>query len=204
MSELAPSPLSVGIFEWLVGTPLESSAGIYVGHLIRHGYALRTMQSYVAGIAHFSHWLAGEHIELADIDETVISCFVDRHLPRCRCSQYTRCSITSNSAALGHLPEHLRVSGKVAALPLKAQALIDRELAEFEHYLLKVRGVGAKTCYYRLKSISHCRTGRWLAIHDFVQPIRATLRRSSSNSRLAIHNRQYAPRALALLAVART
>jgi site-specific recombinase XerD len=107
MSELAPSPLSVGILEWLVGTPLEPIAGTYVEQLIGHGYALRTMQSYVAGITHFSHWLAGEHIELADIDETVISCFVDRHLPRCRCPRYSRRSTTSNSAALGHLLEYL-------------------------------------------------------------------------------------------------
>jgi hypothetical protein len=111
------------------------------------------MRSYVAGIAHFSRWLADEHVELATIDETVISRFFDRHLPRCRCPQYYRCSTTSNSAALGHLLEYLRVSGQVAAPPPKTQALIDRELADFEHYLLKVRGVGTTTCYYRLNCI---------------------------------------------------
>src|SRR5579862_1091241 len=110
MSERAPSPLSVGILEWLVGTPLEPIAGTYVEHLIGHGYALRTMQSYTASIAHFSHWLAVERLELADIDETVISCFVDRHLPRCRCPQYSGRSTTSSSAALRHLLEYLRVS----------------------------------------------------------------------------------------------
>ena len=153
MSELAPSPLSVGVLKWLVGTPLESIAGTYVGHLIGHGYALRTLQSYVAAIAHFSHWLAVEHIELADIDETVIRCFVDRHLPRCRCPQYSRRSTTSNSAALGHLLEYLRVCGKVATPPREPHTLIDRELAAFEHYLLKVRGVGTTTCYYRLNCL---------------------------------------------------
>jgi integrase/recombinase XerD len=153
MPGLAPSPLSVGILEWLVGTPLESIAGTYVEHLIGHGYALRTMQSYVTRIAHFSHWLAIEHIELADIDETVISCFADRHLPRCRCARYSARSAISNSAALGHLLEYLRVSGKVPAPPRKPHALIDRELGEFEHHLLKVRGVAATTCYYRLNCI---------------------------------------------------
>jgi len=153
MSELEPSPLSVGILEWLVDTPLESIAGIYVEHLSGHGYAPRTMQSYVAGIAHFSHWLAGKHIELANIDETVISYFLDRHLPRCRCPQYSQCSTTSNSAALGRLLEYLRVCGKVAAPPRKPHALIDWELADFEHYLRKVRGVGTTTCYYRLNCL---------------------------------------------------
>lgn len=153
MSELAPSPLSVGMLEWLVDTPLESIAGTYVEQLIGHGYMRRTMQSYAACIAHFSHWLAVERIELADIDETVISCFVDKHLPHCRCAQYSRCFTTSNSAALGHLLEYLRVTGKVAAPRRKPPTLIDRELAEFEHYLRKIRGVGTTTCYYRLNCI---------------------------------------------------
>jgi len=153
MFELAPSPLSVGIREWLVDTPLESIAGTYVEYLMGRGYAPTTMQSYVAGIAHFSHWLAGEDIELANIDETIIRCFFDRHLRRCRCPRYYQSSTTSNSAALGHLLEYLRVSGQVAVPPLKAQAPIDQELADFQHYLLKVRGVGATTCYYRLNCI---------------------------------------------------
>lgn len=153
MSELAPSPLSVGMLEWLVDTPLESIAGTYVEHLIGHGYMLRTRQSYVACIAHFSHWLAVKHIELADVDETVVGRFVDRHLPRCRCPQYSRCSATSNSAALGHLLEYLRVRGKVTAPPRNPYTLLDQELVQFEHYLRKVRGVGTTTCYYRLNCI---------------------------------------------------
>jgi site-specific recombinase XerD len=161
MSELAPSPLSVAMLDWLVDTPLELIARTYVEHLIGHGYMLRTRQAYVACLAHFSHWLALEHIELADIDETVISCFVDRHLPRCRCRQYFRCSITSNSAALGHLLEYLRVTGKVAAPPRKPPTLIDQELAAFEHYLRKVRGMGATTCYYRLNSIRAFLSGQF-------------------------------------------
>lgn len=154
MSELAPSPLSAGIREWLIGTPLESIAAFYVEHLIGHGYAMRTMCAYVAGIAHFSHWLAGEHTGLSKIDETVVRRFLERHLPRCRCPQYQRRTIINCGAALGHLLKYLRLHRQVAAAPpLKIPVLIERDLKDFEQHLLRVRGVGKTTCYYRLNCI---------------------------------------------------
>ena len=136
MSELAPSPLSVGIREWLVGTPLESIAPTYVKDLIDHGYAMRTMCGYVAGIAHFSHWLAGEHIGLSEIDEIVIRRFLKLHLPRCRCPLYHRRSITTCSAAVGYLLKFLRVHREVAEPPLKIPVPIERDLRDFEQSLL--------------------------------------------------------------------
>jgi integrase/recombinase XerD len=152
MSELAQSALSVGIREWLVDTPLESNAEGYVKDLTGHGYALRTMQFYVGAVAHFSHWLAGLHIGLTDIDEKVIHRFLDRHLPHCRCCQHCRRGRTGNSAALEHLLKFLRASGQVA-VPFKAEGFIDRELKDFEHYLLRVRGVGTTTRDVRLNHI---------------------------------------------------
>jgi len=152
MSDLAKSPLSAGIRQWLVNTPLQSSAEAYVQYLTAHGYAPQTMQFYVGTFAHFSHWLAAVHLDVRAVDEKVIDRFLDRHLPHCCCSEHYRRSLASNSAALGHLLKHLRASGRVAA-PLKATGFIAQELKDFEHYLLQVRGVGGTTRDVRLNHI---------------------------------------------------
>ena len=152
MSDLVKSPLSAGIRQWLVDTPLQSSAEGYVQYLTAHGYAPRTMQFYVGAFAHFAHWLAVVRLDVRAIEDPVIHRFLDRHIPHCRCSRHCRRSVATNSAALEHLLKYLLASGR-GAVPRKATGFIEQELQDFEHYLLQVRGVGETTRDVRLNHI---------------------------------------------------
>ncbi len=160
MSELAQSPLSASIREWLADTPLESDAEGYVLYLARRGYALQTMRFYAGAFAHFSHWLADVQAGLTDIDEKAVHRFLDRHVPDCRCTRHKRRSRTSNRAALEHLLKYLRTTGQFATPP-KAEGFVDLELKDFERYLLQVRGAGNTTRSFRLNHIRHFLRGQF-------------------------------------------
>lgn len=136
----------------LAHTPLELNAEAYIQHLICHGYARETRAAYISAVAHFSSWLAREHVAVASLDESVTRRFTHRHLPHCRCVGPLRRDYCHSSAALGHLLRHLRASGQIA--PRQGlHAAVDRELEAFERYLVQVRGLAAATQRIRLNHI---------------------------------------------------
>ena len=153
MFKIARSKLSRGTRDWFVNTEVGVSADAYVQYLQDRGYAPSTIDSYVQGAAHFAHWLTSQSIGIGELDEQLIRSFLDRHLPTCRCAPFCRRARRSMQAALTHLLEVLRLSGRIAAKAPTRSAAINKELQGFEHYLTEVCGLAPATCYSRLRRV---------------------------------------------------
>ena len=167
MSDLTYSRLSPVTRDWFRGTTLAPYADGYVQHLVDGGYTSGTVNYYLRCVAHFAHWAAHERIALDGINEDAVACFVDKHLPVCRCAQ--RCPRARHviRAALIHLIELLRSTGLVAQKTASLPASIAAELRDFDGYLVEVRGLVAVTRQARLQH-----TGDFLLAHFGDAPIR--------------------------------
>lgn len=152
--------------DWFRSTILAPYAGVYAQHLLDGGYAAGTVNYYLSCVAHFAHWTALERLAIEGINEDAVACFLDGHLPVCRCAQ--RCPRTRHvvRAALTHLIELLRSSGLVAQKASSLPASIATELCDFDHYLAEVRGLVAVTRHARLRH-----TGDFLFDHFGDAPI---------------------------------
>lgn len=137
--------------EWFSDPDFASSAEAFVRSLTEQGYALQTVHIYMEGVAHFAHWCTRRSIGLKDIDDTTVACFLDRHLPVCRCAP--RCQRTRNNmgAALTHWLDLLRTEGRMAPRRSADPVRIAEEIHSYRHYLIEVRGLRISTCAARLR-----------------------------------------------------
>lgn len=119
----------------------------YWDRLCDKGYAPSTVRLYVNCLAHFAHWTAGRRIELAAI-ESHVECFVEQHLPRCKCTGYVQRSRHGLRAALNHLKTV--VTASVAQPDVQPHSPVDDELARFDRHLHQVKGLTASTRLRRL------------------------------------------------------
>lgn len=131
--------------EWIVDSPLGSSADAYIQYLAERGYAAGTIKGYSGSIAHFAHWLTLQQACLADIGEDLISCFLDKHLPHCSCAPRCWRARPEVRAALRHLLTMLRANGQCTRSGSSVPVTITAELADFDQYLVDVRGLSLFT-----------------------------------------------------------
>jgi site-specific recombinase XerD len=150
MLDLALPRLSRATRDWFTGSPLESSADKYVQYLLDRGYAVASIRSYVVSVAHFAHWLSVYRYGLADLNETLLSRFVRRHLPTCRCAERLPRQPYCVRPALLHLLRMLRIEGQIAPRTSDDPPTIVAELHEFDRYLIEVRGLSQTTRYSRV------------------------------------------------------
>jgi site-specific recombinase XerD len=153
MAQLACSRLPPAIRSWIVVRDERSILNAYVALLEERGYAPSTINSYLGGVAHFFHWLAGEAVGIDQVDEKLIRRFLDRHLPNCDCARFCRRARRSMQAALMRLLGLLRASGRTEPGASTDSAAINRELQDFEHYLTEVCGLAPATCYTRSRRV---------------------------------------------------
>jgi len=153
MPELTRWRLARASRDWFSGTELFSSADDYVRYLNERGYSPQTAGVYLESVAHFAHWSARQHIGVAEINEGAVGCFLNQHLPFCRCA--IRCQRTRHSvrAALVHLLKMLRAEGRIAPRQSADPATVAEEINRFEHYLMQVCGVSPVTCRVRLQRV---------------------------------------------------
>ena len=117
----------------------------YKEHLARCGYAVGTVKQYFSGVAHFADWLYRRHADLSEIQEDLITQFLDHHLPRCKCApQFSRCR-HSIRAGLKHLLAMLRAQGDCPLEVSLVSIAIEHELIEFDRRLTDVRGLAPST-----------------------------------------------------------
>lgn len=143
------------ISDWFADTPLSSSANAYLQFLTKRGYAAGTISGYFNCVAHFAHWSGEQQTNLSDIDERVISRFIEEHLPDCRCT--LRCQRVPHMvhAALIQLLLMLRESGQCSLQRLTDSDSITAELVDFNGFLADVRGLSPLTRSLRRRHVRH-------------------------------------------------
>lgn len=129
---------------WLTDGPLAPYVELLKHHLVKRGYATRTVARYLAGLAHFAQWARGRRLLLHLTDEVAIAEFIDRHLSECQCYGPVCRDRNDLSAALSHLLVVLRAQGIIAPVAASATA-VDEELQRYGYYMEHVRGLELKT-----------------------------------------------------------
>lgn len=71
--------------DWLAEGFVGDHAEFYFQHLIVRKYAAGTIRSYLSSIAHFSQWAKSKQIQPYQVDESLVTEFLDTHLPNCCC-----------------------------------------------------------------------------------------------------------------------
>jgi site-specific recombinase XerD len=139
--------------EWFAQAALGISADSYIQCLTERGYAAESVKAYFRSVAHFSHWFARQRADLADFSEDLIDRFLHSHLPTCRCAPRCVRSRNTVNAALVLLLGMLRDNGQCIQPLSKVPDAIEKELADFDRYLIEVRGVSVTTRAPRLRHL---------------------------------------------------
>ena len=145
---------------WLLHGALAPHMDAYGAHLLHGRYAANTTKKYVAGVAHFAHWVQQCALPVRLLDEREVERFLGNHLPRCDCSRPVLLEHRDLRAALGHLLEVLREQGAIAASAPPA-GYIEDELRRYDEYMRNARGLKAGT------RREHRRTVQRLLLHKF-------------------------------------
>ena len=129
---------------WLDDGPRAAQVEAFKQYLTERGYAKTTLANCVGSVAHFAQWLHRRGVDVQRIDESVLSEFLDGHVPCCRCTGAVQRHRPSLSAALGHLLVVLRTQGVIAP-PVVSKTPVDDELRRYGEYMERVRGLAPAT-----------------------------------------------------------
>jgi len=129
---------------WLLESQLAPHVDALMLHWLDCRYASNTINNYLAGLAHFAHWISLCNIDVKGIDETLIERFLDDHLPRCHCEKPVFHDRKDLHAALVHLLVQLRANAVIAD-PVIGQTPVDEELRRFDDHMNHVRGLAPQT-----------------------------------------------------------
>jgi integrase len=132
---------------------LEAFVETYAGYLRHRGYASITIENYLQCAAHFGRWLAARHIDLHQIDETVLHRFLTLHLPVCHCCKPSPRTPANLRRALRHLLRMLRSEGIVPPRSMPVSEVVRDELQCFDAHLQNVCGLAPATRLYRLRYV---------------------------------------------------
>lgn len=146
--------------DWLATAPLAPYVDAYKLYLTDRGYAATTFCNCTRCIAHFAQWIRERRMRVHRIDETVVTEFLDDHLPRCECVGPVYRDRRSLSAALGHLLVVLRAQG-VIDQPKTRTTPADAELIRYDEYMDHVRGLAPKTRSSALRIVGRLLVSRF-------------------------------------------
>ena len=146
--------------DWLAASPFAPHIDAYKQYLTDRGYATTTFGNCMRSIAHFAQWMRSRRLQVRRIDESVVTEFLDGHLPECRCTGSICRDRRSLSAALGHLLVVLRTRGAVAQPTVKSTP-VDEELLRYDTYMDHVRGLAPKTRSTALRIVGRLLVSRF-------------------------------------------
>ena len=129
---------------WLLESQFAPHVDALMLHFLNCRYASSTIDNYLAGLAHFAHWISLCNIDVKGIDETLVESFLDGHLPCCSCEKPVFHDRKDLHAALGHLLVQLRATAVIAD-PAVDLTLVDEELRGFDDHMNHARGLAPKT-----------------------------------------------------------
>jgi site-specific recombinase XerD len=145
---------------WLLESQLESFVDAFMLHLLDCRYASNTVDNYLAGLAHFAHWITQCNFDVKSIDEKLIQQFLNDHLPRCNCEKPAFHNAKDLHATLGHLLVLLRAN-EVIADPSIGLTPVDEELQRFDDHMNHARGLAPKTRKHYLSIIHRLLFGQF-------------------------------------------
>ena len=143
--------------DWLTDGPLNDVVASYIEALRNQRYSDHTIRAYLGCLAHFSHWITANEIEMMSVDALLIKRFLQHHLPACTCPAPCYSSVASSGAALRHMLCLLPSSH--STLPMADSVAV--ELERFGEYLSNTCGLAPNTCDSRIQHV-----GRFL-VHEF-------------------------------------
>lgn len=146
-----PLLASIARVEWIASSPLCIIAHRYILRLRAHHYSEHTIRGYLMACAHFGYWVTSLDLDLDDINEDLITRYLQQHLPVCNCPPPRKTAIADSRAALRQLIPLIPQSSTGAQ---EFTSPIQRELAAYHHYLAGGCGLAANTCYQRVSLIS--------------------------------------------------
>ncbi len=127
---------------WLYESQLAPFVDAFMLHMSDCRYASNTINNYLAGLAHFAHWMTLRNIDVKSIDEKLIHQFLNGHLPQCNCKKPVFHHRPDLHAALVRLLVQLRANAVVAD---PAITPVDEELRRFDDHMDHVRGLAPQT-----------------------------------------------------------
>jgi site-specific recombinase XerD len=173
----------------------------FVLDLEARGYAFHSVQAYGQTAEHFSRWLGMRALPPRNIDEALITRFLSRHLPHCRCPVPAPVHPGNGRAALGCLLRFLRQCGIVRPPAARHPSAAQRLETEYDTHLAELSGLSAATRSYRRRYarefMAHCGSSRlgWhklspTVVANYVQAL-APARKPSSMRVLAVSLRSF-------------
>ena len=145
---------------WLDEGALAPNVDAFKQYLTDRGYSRNSFANCVGSIAHFAQWIRRRGVDVQRVDESVVSEFLDAHLPSCRCTGVIQRHRPSLSAALGHLLVVLRAQGVISP-PVVSKTPVDDELRRYGEYMGRVRGLAPKTQAMALGVVRRLLTSRF-------------------------------------------
>ena len=136
---------------WLGESDLATFVPAYVQRLVSRRYAVATVRVYVHCVAHFAHWTHHCRLFAEDITDDVVQCFLDKHLPICKCSTPVQRSRHQVRAALRQLLSTLVDQGVLSNDT--SHDRVETQLAQFNIYMKDARGLAESTRTRRLSVI---------------------------------------------------
>lgn len=137
---------------WLSESQLEPHVDTFSHYLTERRYTPQNINRYIAGIAHFAHWLTQSQLPIHQINEKVALKFLDEHLPTCNCRRQIVRDRKTIRAAINHLIFVLRANAVLAEPPVGTTS-VDKELRDFDGYMNHVRGLASRTCSHHIRVV---------------------------------------------------
>ena len=130
--------------DWLSDGFTGVYAEAYLQFLEDRKYAESTVRKYLSSIAHFSQWAKSKQLQLYQVDESLVTEFLESHIPHCCCVKPVYHAHNDLRAALGHLLTVLRTHGFIEP-PTVSNQPVDIELRRYDSYMRDVQGLATKT-----------------------------------------------------------
>ncbi|MBT6011875.1 MAG: tyrosine-type recombinase/integrase [Candidatus Marinimicrobia bacterium] len=130
--------------DWLADGFIGEFAEIYFQYFEERKYTASTVRNYLSSIAHFSLWANNKQLKLYQVDESIVTEFLDRHLPHCCCVKPVCRTHNVLRAALGHLLVVLRAHSFIEP-PIVSNQPVDIELCHYDQYMREVQGLATNT-----------------------------------------------------------
>ena len=129
---------------WLRNSPITPYILSYLNYLTECRYADETSEHHLAGLAHLGLWMRLNHFRIEDINEALVTQFLDEHLPNCDCPRPVFKTRADLNSACGHFLRILRNRGVIPPLPKPIEPVY-AEVDRFDDYLNNVRGLARDT-----------------------------------------------------------
>ena len=137
-------PLPSSSTEWLLNSQFAPHIDAFTHFLNARGHATITVNIYLGCLAHFARWTSRRSVNICQVNEDMVSSFLNEHLPACDCARPVIRNVVPLRAALGLFLVVLRAN---AVIPERAQGStpVDEELRKFDDHLNHARGLVPKT-----------------------------------------------------------